>query len=151
MHLCPPDAVRPPWLPERNCQELRTALRPAKGEHRDMPHRRLPKPPIRVLLISSQAATRESLAAQVQAVLPEAQVQSVAAFADAVLRLAQGDIQLVLLDMPSLAPLSPAAPLMLRGLAPGAHLLARGAAVDELGFERLADAQQLPDWLRRWR
>lgn len=78
-------------------------------------------------------------------------LEFVASFADAVMRLACGGVDVVLLDLRQLATLSSAAPLVLRGIAPDARLLSLGGSVSRSsgGIESLADETALLAWLQR--
>lgn len=143
--------------PDGPRQELPTfGLLPSRqhaAERSAMPYRPLPSAPtvLHVLLVGSDAAGRGVLRQQLLDELPRARVTEVQGFADAVMQLARGGVHLVLLDLAHLGPLSAGAPLLLRGLAPGARLLGMGSPATQLGagVEHVQDLADLARWLRR--
>jgi hypothetical protein len=161
-------SLRPPgpWIlpslaslwPFKRRQELPTAQRDRGGQHGGrrhppsaMPHRPLPAAPLALslLLVSASAEARADLRSACVQALPRAQLLEVGSFADAVLQLARDAATVVVLDLVHLGGLSPAAALLLRGLAPRARLVALGDDPQIPGVEAVADAAALQDWLRR--
>lgn len=143
--------------PDGPHQELPTVglllSRQHAADRATMPFRPLPAAPatLHVLLVGSDAAGRSALRQQLLDELPRARVTEVQGFADAVMQLARGGVHLVLLDLAHLGPLSAGAPLLLRGLAPGARLLGMGQPAMQLGagVEHVQDLADLARWLRR--
>ncbi len=132
-----------------DCLDVLTAAEPALHEHAAMPHRHRPDAPLNVLVVSPQSLAREALLQSVHDGLPGSRVAMVGSFAEAVLSLAQGGIELVVMDLRKLVPLSPAAPLLLRGLAPKVRLLALGGSAVPTGFEGVSDLAELTAWLQQ--
>lgn len=143
--------------PDGPRQELPTFGPLLSRQHGDervtMPYRPLPAAPARlqVLIVGQDAAARAALRQQLLDQLPRAELVEVQGFADAVMQLARGGVNLVLMDLAHLGPLSAGAPLLLRGLAPGARLLGMGPATKQLGsgVEHVEDLAELARWLRR--
>lgn len=143
--------------PDGRCQELPTPWGPSLRQHDvdcdTMPPRPLPdaSTPLHVLLVGNDTAGRQALRNTLAAQLPRAEVTEVLGFADAVMQLARGGCHLVVLDLAHLGVLSAGAPLLLRGLAPGARLLAVGPAplLQGAGLEHVDDPLEFASWLRR--
>ncbi len=133
-----------PWSwPNRQHGEESSAMSPSLLP--DAPHS------LHVLLVGNDTVARHALRTVVAEQLAAAQVTEVQGFADAVMLLARGGVHLVVLDLAHLAALSAGAPLLLRGLAPGARLLGFGplAAAQAAGLEHVDDLLELSSWLRR--
>lgn len=136
-------------LPADSCLELPTAAAAGFAEHEGMPLRPRSLPEgAHVLIVSATAPARTRVEERVRAVHPAVVMEGAASFTDAVLRLAQGGVDLVLLDQAHLPPLSAAAPLLLRGLVPEVRLLLIGAQQHDPGFESVDDLAALEAWLR---
>jgi|GEM_PF-4885602 len=116
-----------------------------------MPQRPLPPAPhpVRLLLVGADGRARATLRMTCAAELPRAEIEEVQAFADAVMRLARGGIDLVLLDLAHLKTLSAAAPLVLRGVAPECRVLGVGGATSPQVVGEWVAAEHLGEWLQR--
>ncbi len=160
-------AFQPPWpislllglaAPSLIRLELPTAWKRLRRQHGvtssrlNMAYRPLPPSPspIQLLLVGSAAGLRTELRDTLAVELPRARITEVPNFSDAVMQLARGGVHLVVLDLASLSSLSAAAPLLLRGLAPGARVVAVGPAgvLEAPGLERVDDLEALLVWLR---
>lgn len=130
-------------------QALAQLLRPALA-----PRSRLLMPQLsrlrHVLLVGGSTGERTALSELLAEALPQGCISEVQGLSDAVLQLARGGVDLVVLDLQRLGSLSVAAPVLLRGLAPQARLLAVAAQQPvPPGLEAVADEQALRAWLQR--